>query len=95
MFFRKFALVLAALCVVAVGLALAPSSALAQTQAGVVVDAKGVLEVKTFVDPGGTLTRQRAAAARAALDAKVPTTANCAKCRSTAWNRPSATTRAT
>jgi len=84
MFFRKFALVLAALCVVAVGLALAPSSALAQTQAGVVVDAKGVLEVKTFVDPGGTLTRQRAAAARAALDAKV---ANYSKLRKVSLNR--------
>jgi hypothetical protein len=56
----------AALCVCA-------SEARAQVvaQAGVAVDAQGVLQVKTFTDPGGALTRQRIAAAKAALDAQV------------------------
>jgi len=40
-------------------------------QAGVVVDAEGVLSVKTVPDPGGRLTRQRFAAALAALDPDV------------------------
>jgi hypothetical protein len=85
MFFRKFALVQMVLIVMVGGAALVPSAVLAQyQQAGVVVDAKGVLEVKTFVDPGGTLTRQRAAAARAALDAKV---ANYSKLRKVSLNR--------
>ncbi len=85
MFFRKSALVVVALCVLAAGWALAPSSASAQAQqAGVVVDAQGVLEVKTFLDPGGALTRQRAAAARATLDAKV---ANYSKLRKISLNR--------
>jgi hypothetical protein len=42
-----------------------------QPQSGVAVDAQGVLQVKTFADPGGQLTRERIAAARAALDPKV------------------------
>jgi len=40
-------------------------------QAGVVVDAQGVLSIKTIVDPGGRLTRQRIAAAIASLDPDV------------------------
>jgi len=53
-----------------------PSSALAQDngdvnisggQAGVAVDAEGVLRMQTFADPGGRLTRQRIAAAKATL----------------------------
>ena len=39
--------------------------------AGVAVDAQGVLQTKTFADPGGQLTQQRIAAARATLDPKV------------------------
>lgn len=40
-------------------------------QAGVVVDAQGVLAVQTVPDPGGRLTQQRFAAALAALDPDV------------------------
>ena len=47
------------------------SSAEAQLNAlaGVVVDAQGVLDIKTFADPGGQLTRRRIAEAKATLDA--------------------------
>jgi len=48
-------------------LSVAPPAA-AQQQSGVVVDAQGLLQVKTFDDPGGQLTRQRIAAAKATLD---------------------------
>ncbi len=50
------------------------SAALAQdlgNQAGVVVDAEGVLQMKVFSDPTGQLTQQRMAAAKASLDPKV------------------------
>lgn len=40
-------------------------------QAGVVVDAQGVLSIHTVADPGGRLTQQRFAAALAALDPDV------------------------
>jgi len=40
----------------------------AQGNAGVVVDAAGVLSVKTFADPTGALTRRRLMEAKAALD---------------------------
>lgn len=39
--------------------------------AGVVVDAEGVLQMKSYSDPGGQLTRERMAAAKASLDPKV------------------------
>ena len=51
-----------------------PSSVNAQTvgtTAGVIVDAQGVLDVKTYADPGGQLTRQRIAAAKTALAPEV------------------------
>jgi len=63
------------LAAVAVVLSL-PSPATAQVQpaqAGVVVDAQGVLRTRMFADPGGMLTRQRIAAARATLGPKVAT----------------------
>lgn len=49
------------------------SSAEAQlgTPAGIAVDAQGVLQMKTFADPGGQLTRRRIAEAKATLDADV------------------------
>lgn len=50
------------------------SEAIAQVNpgvAGVAVDAQGVLQAKIFADPGGQLTQQRIAAARATLDPKV------------------------
>ena len=48
------------------------SRAFGQGQAaGVVVDAEGVLRTQTFPDPGGQLTRQRMAAAKAALNPDV------------------------
>ena len=54
--------------VVAVALSAAPARAqVLQAPAGVVVDAQGVLHKKLFPDPGGRLTRQRIAAARASL----------------------------
>lgn len=59
------------LAVVAAALCL-PSKALGQA-AGVAVDAEGVLRAQTFPDPGGQLTRQRIAAAKAALDAELAT----------------------
>jgi hypothetical protein len=39
--------------------------------AGVVVDAEGVLHVKTYADPGGQLMRERIAATKASLDPKI------------------------
>jgi hypothetical protein len=59
-----------------VGLALStPARVLAQSTnastSGIAVDAKGVLQMKTFADPTGQLTRERAAAARASLDPKI------------------------
>ena len=50
------------------------SAVLAQdlgNQAGVVVDAEGVLQMKVFSDPTGQLTQQRMAAAKSSLDPKV------------------------
>jgi len=44
-------------------------TAWAQAQAGVVVDAEGVLRTRLFSDAGGQLTRQRIAAAQQAIDA--------------------------
>ncbi|MCI0680527.1 MAG: DUF1598 domain-containing protein [Gemmataceae bacterium] len=43
----------------------------ASSAAGVAVDAKGVLSHRTFEDPGARLTRQKIAAAKAALNQKV------------------------
>ena len=40
-------------------------------QAGVVINADGVLTLKMYSDPTGTLLRERIAAARATLDPKV------------------------
>jgi len=48
-----------------------PSSAMAQTAAGVAVDAQGVLRMQTYADPGGQLARQRVAAAKASLSTDV------------------------
>jgi hypothetical protein len=57
-----------------------PSPALSQNtnvtnnnlqQNGVIIDAQGVLRTKTYDDPGAQLTRQRIAAAKAALDPKI------------------------
>lgn len=39
--------------------------------AGVIVDAQGVLQKQVFTDPGGTLIRQRVAAAKASLDSEI------------------------
>ena len=54
-----------------------PSLAVAEDQqqtpnmAGVVVDAEGVLRMQVVRDPGGQMTRERIAAAKASLDPKV------------------------
>lgn len=49
-----------------------PRAAKAQVgQAGVVVDAEGVLRTTMYADPGGQLTRERIAAAKASLDPKL------------------------
>ena len=53
-------------------------------QAGVAIDAEGVLRVKTFGDPGGQLMRERIAAAKATLDPKV---ASFSKLRKISLNR--------
>jgi hypothetical protein len=57
------------------GLALSASRVSAQTviapQAGVVINAEGVLSVKQYVDPSGALWKEKAAAARAALNPKI------------------------
>jgi hypothetical protein len=67
------------------GLALATSSAFAQGQGnGVVVDADGVLRTRVFPDPTGMLTRQRLAAAQAAL---APDMARPSKLRKVSLNR--------
>jgi hypothetical protein len=64
---------------------LAMSSAFAQGQGnGVVVDADGVLRTRMFPDPTGMLTRQRLAAAQAAL---VPDMAKPSKLRKVSLNR--------
>ena len=56
------------------GLALCmPNQVWAQAAAGVVVDAEGVLQMKSYSDPGGQLTRERIAAAKSSLDPKVTT----------------------
>ena len=65
--------------------ALATSSAYAQTGNGVVVDADGVLRTRVFPDPTGTLTRQRLAAAQAALAPDWRGPASSARCRSLGW----------
>jgi hypothetical protein len=66
-------------------LTLATSSVFAQGQGnGVVVDADGVLRTRVFPDPTGMLTRQRLAAAQAAL---VPDMARPSKRRSVSLNR--------
>ena len=50
-------------------LVFAPSAAFAQNQFnGVIVDADGVMRMRSYDDPGGQLSRERIAAARAALD---------------------------
>jgi hypothetical protein len=57
------------LAAVAVALSV-PSVAWAQN-AGVVVDAEGVLRTKVFSDPGGQVMKERIASAKATLDPKV------------------------
>ena len=52
--------------------------------AGIVVDANGVLQKKTFTDPTGQLTRERIAAARASLS---PQVASYSKLRKISLNR--------
>jgi len=64
--------------------ALAASSAYAQQGNGVVVDADGVLRTRVFPDPTGMLTRQRLAAAQAAL---APDLARPSKLRKVSLNR--------
>src|SRR5438045_6919716 len=60
---------LAALFALAIAL---PSSAYGQAaQAGIAVDAKGVLSSRTFDDPGFRLTKQKIAAAKAGLEQKM------------------------
>jgi len=54
-----------------VGLLLGTPTETRAQLAGVAVDADGVLRTRVFADPGGQLTRQRMAAARASLDPKV------------------------
>ena len=56
---------------IAAVLALGSSSLWAQQTAGVFVDAEGVLHKRSFADPGGELTRQRIAVAKASLDRKL------------------------
>lgn len=58
--------------------AISASSAHAQ-QAGVAIDADGVLRVKSFSDPGGQLMNERIAAAKATLDPKVASFSNLRK----------------
>lgn len=66
-------------------LMLVASSVLAQGQGnGVVVDADGVLRTRVFPDPTGMLTRQRLAAAQAAL---TPDMARSSKSRKVSLNR--------
>ena len=48
-----------------------PSAAMAQAQAGVVVDAQGVLHARIYQDPDGRLMMQRIAAAKASLNPQV------------------------
>ncbi len=55
------------LLAVAAAVLCVPSLVMAQAQAGVVVDAQGVLRKQLYADPGGQLARQRIAAARATL----------------------------
>ena len=58
----------------AIGWLLGASQAFGQAggnQAGVVVDAEGVLQMKVFSDPSGQLTQQRISAAKATLGPKV------------------------
>lgn len=64
--------------------ALATTSGYAQQGAGVVVDADGVLRTRVFPDPTGMLTRQRLAAAQAAL---APDLARPSKLRKVSLNR--------
>jgi len=64
--------------------ALAASSAYAQQGNGIVVDADGVLRTRVFPDPTGMLTRQRLAAAQAAL---APDLARPSKLRKVSLNR--------
>lgn len=63
---------------------LATTSGYAQQGAGVVVDADGVLRTRVFPDPTGMLTRQRLAAAQAAL---APDLARPSKLRKVSLNR--------
>jgi hypothetical protein len=72
------------LCATLVVMLLAVSNALAQQGNGVVVDANGVLRTRVFRDPTGYLTRQRLAAARAALP---PELARPSKSRKVSLNR--------
>lgn len=66
-------------------LVLVASSVFAQSQGnGVVVDADGVLRTRVFPDPTGMLTRQRLAAAQAAL---APDMARASKSRKVSLNR--------
>jgi hypothetical protein len=64
--------------------AFATTSGYAQQGSGVVVDADGVLRTRVFPDPTGMLTRQRVAAAQAAL---APDLARPSKLRKVSLNR--------
>ncbi len=78
---RRFLVSMLSFCAV---LAIAAPGAYAQTGNGVVVDADGVLRTRVFPDPTGMLTRQRLAAAQAAL---APDLARPSKLRKVSLNR--------
>jgi hypothetical protein len=69
----RYRSVWAGMLLLAVGMALCTCrpAAAQTTAAGVVVDAEGVLRVKTYSDPSGQLARERMAAARAGLEPKL------------------------
>ena len=71
--YRAFGISAVVVFAVVATLVQAPSAVYAQDTgvAGVIVDAQGVLDVKTYADPGGQLTRQRLAAAKTALAPEV------------------------
>ena len=74
------------LAVAGIGLSLSRAAVaqIVDSPAGVVVDAQGVLQKKLFRDPGGQLTKQRIAAAKASLN---PHVAKFSKARWVSLNR--------
>ena len=72
-----------AVVVVVLGVAL-PAQAQVEPQAGVAVDAQGVLQKRVYADPGGQLMRQRIAAAKASEN---PTVTAFSKLRKLSLNR--------